>query len=447
MKKFFSLLLIPLTILIGAVLLVAFLIKTKPETKQSQPSKIIPRVEVLQVKTATHTPWIESFGTVRSYYETDLSSLSGGEVIKVSPRFQAGESVSKGEVLLEVNTADYVANLAKQKAAVATAKQNLLSEEAHARIAKNNWLSSGRTLEKATPYTLRTPHVEAAKSLLESAKAALVQAELDLTRTKVVAPYDAIIQTRSVSPGEVINSGAGFGAGTSLGRIIARNKAEVRLPLTPGEVKQLKLPLAFRHPQNPRIKATDANEINKTHEALDVHLSSPAYPGSHWIGKITRTEVSIDPTNQVVFVVAEIDHPFDTPGTAPLPIGTFVKTRIQGKVLKNTLELPESAIIDDQYIWVTDKESKLYRQPIKRLYSSKGMVIARLPKDTTANTFQVCTRPLPSFHKGQKTHPQILQPAPQPTTQITNPPHDRKPTDSKSVLQTPQLPNSKAPTR
>jgi len=418
------------------MMLVAFLIKTKPETKQSKSTKIIPTVEVLQMETATNTPWIESFGTVRSYYETDLSSLSGGEVIQVSPRFQAGESVSKGEVLLVVNTADYIANLAKQKAAVATAKQNLLAEEARARVAKNNWLSSGRKLDQATPYTLRTTHVEAAKASVESAKAALVQAELDLTRTKVVAPYDAIIQTRNVSPGEVINSGAGFGAGTSLGRLIARNKAEVRLPLTPGEVKQLKLPLAFRHPEKNQPNTSQPKEPRG---ALAVHLSSPAYPGSHWDGKITRTEVSIDPTNQVVFVVAEIDHPFDTPGIAPLPIGTFVKARIEGKVLPNTLSLPESAIIDDQYVWVIDQDSKLRRQQIKRLYSSKGMVIARLPKDATAGKLLVCTRPLPSFHKGQKTHPKILQSS----SKISNPPHDRsKPTDSKSLLQTPKLPNS-----
>lgn len=393
MKKLFTLLLIPLTILIGAGALVAFLIKTKPEPQQSTPPQIVPRVEVQTMETGTNTPWIETFGTVRSYYETELASLVAGEIIMVSPRFQAGESVSQGEILVELNTADYLANLAKQQAAVASAQHKVQEEEVRARLARNDWVSSGRDLEKAPDYTLRIPHQEAAKQTLSSAKAALTKAKLDLERTKIRAPYDAIVQKRSANPGSIV------GIATPLGRLIARDKAVVRLPLTPKEVKQLKLPLAFRHTKT----STTHNE--PVNNALDVTLRSPAYPGTEWKAKITRTEISIDPKNQVVFVVAEITNPFDTPGVAPLPIGTFVQARMQGKVLKNTLNLPESSIIDDHYIWVIDKDSKLRRQNIERLYSSKGMVLARLPEDAPSTELTISTRPLPSFHKGQTVNP------------------------------------------
>ena len=393
MKKLFSLLLIPLTILIGAGVLVAFLIKTKPEPKQSAPPRITPRVEILTLSPDTHTPWIETFGTVRSYYETELASLVAGEITKVSPQFQAGESVSQGEILVELNSADYLANLAKQQSAVATAQHKVQEEKVRAKLARNDWVSSGRDLTKAPDYTLRLPHQEAAKQTLVSAQAALTKAELDLTRTKIRAPYDAIVQSRSANPGSIV------GIGAPLGRLIAREKAEVRLPLTPKEVKQLKLPLAFRHSKSTSSDNTPAND------ALDVELTSPAYPGTQWKAKITRTEVSIDPKNQVVFVVAEIDHPFDTPDVAPLPIGTFVKARMQGKALENTLSLPESSIIDDHYVWVIDPESKLRRQDIQRLYSSKGIVLARLPEGATASKLTISARPLPSFHKGQKVKP------------------------------------------
>ena len=374
MKKLFTLLLIPLTILIGAGALVAFLIKTKPEPQQSSPPPITPHVEVLTLTPDTHTPWIETFGTVRSYYKTELASLLAGEIIQVSPRFQAGESVNQGEILVELNRADYLANLAKQQSAVATAQHKVKEESVRAKLARNDWVSSGRDLKKAPDYTLRLPHQEAAKQTLASAEAALTKAKLDLERTKIRAPYDAIVQSRSANPGSIITIGA------SLGQLIAREKAEVRLPLTPREVQQLKLPLAFRHSKNTVSDSPAAND------ALDIQLSSPAYPGTHWKAQITRTEISIDPKNQVVFVVAEITHPFDTPNTAPLPIGTFVKARMQGKDLINTLSLPESSIIDDHYIWTIDKNSKLQRQNIQRLYSSNGIVLARLPEGTPSTT-------------------------------------------------------------
>lgn len=395
MKKLFSLILIPLTILMIAGALVAFLIKTKPEPKQSAPPRITPRVEVLRLKADTHTPWIETFGTVRSYYETELASLVAGEIIKVSPRFQAGESVTQGEILVELNTADYLANFAKQQSAVASAHHKVQEENVRAKLARNDWVSSGRDLEKAPDYTLRIPHQEAAKQMLTSAEAALTKAKLDLERTKIRAPYDAIVQERSANPGSIV------GIATPLGRLIAREKAEVRLPLTPKEVQQLKLPLAFRHSHS-NSQSGARTDSALPNDALDVTLTSPAYPKAHWKAKITRTEVSIDPKNQVVFVVAEITHPFDTPDTAPLPIGTFVKARMQGKVLENTLKLPESSIIDDHYIWIIDKDSTLQRQTIQRLYSSKGIVLARLPEGASTTTITISQRPLPSFHQGQK---------------------------------------------
>lgn len=388
MKKLFSLLLIPLSILVGAGALVAFLIKTKPEPQQSSPPKIIPHVEVMTIKIDTHTPWIETFGTVRSYYETELASLVAGEIIHISPRFQAGESVRKGDVLIKLNPADYLANLAQQKSAVAAAQQKLEEEKVRSKLAKNDWISSGRDLEKAPEYTLRLPHVESATQGLASAEAALTKANLDLERTNIKSPYDAIIESRSANPGSIV------GIGSALGKLIAREKAEVRLSLTPSEVKQLKLPLAFRQPEG-SDKDSFANR-----ESLAVQLNSPAYPNIHWEAQITRTEASIDPRNQVVFVVAEIDHPFDTPNTAPLPIGTFVKARMQGKPQPNTISLPEASIIDDEYIWVIDENSALRKQTITRIYSSKGTVLAKLPEEESGTEFSICVRPLPSFSEG-----------------------------------------------
>jgi len=385
--KFLTLLLIPITLACAGGV-VFYLIKTKPEPTRSSPPKIIARVEVINTSPSTHTPWIETYGTVRSYYKTKISSLIAGEIIRVSDRFQAGESVRKGEVLVELNTADYLANIALQKSAIATAKRTVAEEEARGRLAKNDWVSSGRKLADAAPYTLRLPQQEAAKRALEAAEAALAKAELSLQRTKIIAPYDAIVQERLASPGSIV------GIGSAVGQLIAREKVEVRLPLTPDQVMQLKLPLAFQ------LIGPDQNAP----KTLEITLSSPAYPGIDWKATVTRTEASVDTKNQVIYVIAEIDNPFDPPGT-PLPIGLFVKATMQGKDLNNTLSLPESSIIDDHYVWIVDGESKLRRQTVQRLYSSKGMVLARLPENTQTTDLVISKRPLPSFRNGQEVKP------------------------------------------
>ncbi|NWK54337.1 efflux RND transporter periplasmic adaptor subunit [Verrucomicrobiaceae bacterium N1E253] len=386
LKKILSLGLIPLVILALGGSVVIYLIKTKPEPKRAIPPQIIAHVEVINSQTDTHTPWIDTYGTVRSYYETEISSLVAGEIVSISPRFQTGESVRKGDVLVEINTADYLAAIALQKANIAKAKETLLTEQARGRIARSDWQSSGRKLEDASPYTLRVPQQEAAQAAVDSAEAALAKAELDLKRTKVTAPYDAIVQERLASPGSIV------GIATPLGRLIAREKAEVRLPLTPDEVVQLKLPLAFRLPEDETV---DRERL------IDVTLSSPAYPGITWPGVITRTEASVDAKNQVIYVVAEIKAPFDPPGS-PLPIGTFVKARMQGKDLPNTIRVPEASIINDHFVWVVDGDSKLRRQTVNRLYSSNGMVIASLPENAPPTPYHISVRPLPSFRNGQE---------------------------------------------
>jgi len=393
MKKFFSLLVIPLAILIAAGGIVAVLIKTKPEQKKSPKIKLEPRVETFTATPSTHIPWVESFGTVRSFYETDIASLVGGEITKVSDNFQSGKAVKKGDILVELNTADYLANMAQQKAAVANAENALIAEQARAKVAKHDWESSGRDIRKASPYSLRVPQIIAAKANVESSKAALIKAQLDLERCKIKAPYDAIVQERQANPGAIVS------IGSPLGKLIAREKSEVRLSLTPNEVRQLHLPLAY-----------SSREQNKN-TPLPVHLSSPAYPDTHWKGNITRTELSIDPKNQVVFVIAEIKNPFDT--SPPLPIGTFVKAKMQGTPLADTLSLPESSIIDDRYVWIVDANAQLLRQPIVRICSSQGEILARLPKNTKLKKLTICTRPLPSFRKGMKVQPITSESSPQ----------------------------------
>jgi len=400
-RQLFSLAIIPLAIVILAGGFVAFLIKTKPKPKKSERHELLPKVEIITQKAQTNTPWIESFGTVRSYYETDLASLVSGEVIWVSPRFQAGESIQKGEPLVKLNTADYITQIAQQMAAIANAKNTLIAEQARARVARHDWQSSGRKLSDASDYSLRIPQQAAAKASLQFAQAALDKAKLDLKRCTITSPYDAIVIQRHINPGGVIQMGA------NIGKIVSRQKAEVRLSLSPKEVTQLNLPLAFKQPN--AHNGSLEKETNKKH--LDVHLTSPAYPKAHWEGKITRTEINIDPKNQVVYIVAEIDHPFDSnqPGQPPLPIGTFVKASMRGNPITNSYILPESAIIDDQYVWVVTHDSTLKRQPITRLYSTRGIVIVRLrPETKNSNTnkqLQFCIRPLPSFRRGQHVIP------------------------------------------
>ncbi|MBK1791774.1 efflux RND transporter periplasmic adaptor subunit [Persicirhabdus sediminis] len=382
LKKLFSILLIPITILALAAFIANKMIASKPERKKKAPKEIVARTEVIEVEVGPHPVTLASFGTVASYYDTQLSSLVTGEIIDVSANFEAGKSVNKGEILVSLNQADYTSAVAERKSAISTAKRDLAEEVARGKQAKLDWLASGRKIEDAPEYTLRIPQQIAASAELESAEAALARAQLDLERTQIRAPFDAVVSERTASPGSIVTTG------TQLGKLIARNKAEVRLPLTPDEVNLIDLPFAFRE--------------QATNESIETTLTAPSYPGVSWKAQITRTEASVDANNRVIYVVAEIDRPFDQQNV-PLPIGTFVKATAQAKVIDNAILIPESSILDDKYVWQLDDNNQLRRLTITRIHANDDQIIATA--DTEQKQIRLSARPLVSFNNGQKVMP------------------------------------------
>lgn len=368
----------------GAVLLVGSWIANRPvpETRKAPPA--VPRVAFIESRPSEATPVIRTFGNVRSYYETEVASQVGGEIVSVSPAFQAGEAVPEASVLVTINEADYLAAVAQQESALAAAEETLAEEESRSRIAQEDWLSSGRALSEAPEFTLRKPQLAAAQMSVASARSALAKAELDLERTRVKAPFDAIVQSRRASPGNVVTPGA------VLGSLLARDRAEVRLPLTPDQVRRLDLPLAF-------------NTTSKPPE-LEATLTTPSQPGKSWTARVARTEPVIDAQNQVVYVIAEIERPFDDPG-AFLPVGAFVNATLSAAPLVNVHRLPESSLIEDRLVWILDAGNILRQQPVERLYSEDGHFLARIPAPVAEGPLRVAIRPLVSFQSGEQALP------------------------------------------
>ncbi len=389
-KKFINLLFAPVILIVAVALMVA-LVKMRKTPPTRIPPTAVPRVEVMDSSPADALPTVSTYGNVRSYYETHIASQVAGRIESVAADFEAGRAIQEGEVLVKIEDADFKTLIAERESALAAVKQTLADEETRSQIAREDWLASGRKIDDAPDFTLRKPQLAAARASVAAAEAAVDKAMLDLQRTTIRAPFDAIVQTRTASPGNVV------AAGTALGTLISRTKAEVRLPLTPDQVARLDLPLAFVSGDNPPVRAT---------------LRSPSRPGVEWDAVIHRTEASMDEKNQVLYVIGEIANPFESAG-AFLPIGAFVTAELAGKLLKDMHRLPEAALIDDEYIWVVDGGNQLRRQPAERLFSEKGTFLARIDTPVTPLPLRVVTRPLASFREGAAVMAADQSPAPE----------------------------------
>lgn len=376
-KKLLNLLLAPLVIAV-AILFIVVLVRSRKSPPPGKPVVAVPQVEIIASSPADAVPAISTYGNIRAYHQSEVASQVGGRIESIDPNFDPGRAVNAGGLLAKIEEADYRTALAEREAALAAVRQTVADEETRSRIAREDWIASGRRIEDAPDFTLRKPQLASARAALDAAEAAVGQALLDLQRTSIRAPFDAVVQTRTASPGNVISAGA------ALGSLIARDKAEVRLPLTPEQAARLDLPLAF---------------VPGSGKPLPATLRDPNRPDLEWSASVTRTEAGVDQKNQVLYVIAEISKPFENPDTF-LPIGTFITADLSGGRLEGVHRIADGALIDDAYVWIVGAGNKLRRQPVDRLFSGKGELLARIASPVEPPPLRVVTRPLASFREG-----------------------------------------------
>ncbi|MFK7910575.1 MAG: efflux RND transporter periplasmic adaptor subunit [Akkermansiaceae bacterium] len=373
---------IPLLILFAAVGIFKWLGTLKPPVKNKPPVVVIPDAEIVQVSAEDHSPAVLSFGTVQPYFETILTPQVSGRIEEIVKEFRVGKQVKKGTLLARIDTTDYDAALAREQANLATAKRTLAEEEVRSGQAAEDWEASGRKIENASRFVLRKPQLEAAKSAILSSEAAVQKAVADVSRTEIRAPYDAIITERNASEGNLANPQS------ALGRLIATERAEIRLPFTAEQTSRITLPTPGETQKKP----------------IQVTLTTPKQPDVKWIAEVVRTEPTIDPRNQVTFAIAEISTPYadDKP---TLAVGTFVNASMPGNPISNTLRVPESALVNDAWVWSVNSENKLTQLKVTRFYSLDGDAYIRLNDPDAKMPLRIVVRPLTNFRQQMEVNP------------------------------------------
>jgi len=378
-QRIINIILLPAVIVL-AVVIIKMMIANKPERVVKKPQEAVPTVRYYMSEAETVHPTITTYGNVSSYNEAQIASQVSGEILNIAPNFNSGQAVSKGELLVEIDPSDYLAAIAQQEANLASTLQALAQEKIRSDLAAEDWVESGRALAAATGLTLRKPQLGAAEATVASAQAGLQKARLDLERTKIRAPFDAIVQSRTASLGNLTS------VGSALGTLVAKERAEVRLPLTQQQVQRLALPM---NGANPHLQAT---------------LTTPTQPNASWQATISRTEPSVNQQNQVIYVVGEIENPFENP-QAFLPIGAFVNATLPADSIEQAHRIPSTALVEDAYAWLIDENNTLHKENVTRLIADGDHLIVRFDPAINQDSLKVATRPLASFRAGQAVKP------------------------------------------
>jgi RND family efflux transporter MFP subunit len=284
-----------------------------------------------------------------------------------------------------------LAKVASGVAQVAQAQALITREEAEAAAARAEWKLLGR---KGEPPALlvREPQLREARATkdsaealkgasqaqFESGKAALAaaeavrdQAQINLKRCELFAPFNGRVQSQSIGLGQLVSRGS------VLAKIQPVAVAEVRLPLPIGEFKYLELSEAMRGGivDGPEVKLNSGEEV--------------------WVGKIVRAEGEVNSHTRMVSIVASVPGPY-APGKPPLSFGRYVMARIEGRAMEDVAVLPRAALREGSSVYVL-RDGKLFSRAVTLVWSDRTRVVIG---SGLKGGDRVCLSPLDSFVEG-----------------------------------------------
>ena len=314
---------------------------TEPEAQRSTETRETAMlVDVVEVKLGTFRPQITALGRVRPENEIQLSPRVSGEVVERSPNFTPGGFVAAGELLLKIDPADYENALQQRRSELAEAEASLKIEMGRQRIAESDLELLGEEIpDQARVLALRQPQLETAKAVVESAKAAVRQAGLDLERTEIKASLDVQVIDRQIDIGSQV------APGDNLGRLVGQQTYWVlaTVPLS-------SLPWIDRGPGN---------------EGSFVSVRDRgAWPADMAREGAARGLIgTLDERTRLARVLVTVSDPLarlpENEGKPALILDSILEATITGKEIENVVRLERAYLRAGDTAWVMDENREL----------------------------------------------------------------------------------------
>jgi len=321
--------------------LAAYLLKTGPEVKPRKREPTPPLVQVIPLKARSERLVITGMGTVLAAKELNLTSRVGGEVNEISENLVPGGFFAKNEPILAIEPIDFELTILQLQSEVANARSELDLEMGSQRIASRELELLGQQVtDQEKKLMLRQPQLEMKKAALQGAEAKLARAELDLRRTEVVAPFNAVVQSRSVTIGTRVSES------TPLARLIGTDEFWLKLTIPVDQLKWLTIPV-------------DGSQSGSTIKIIQ----DAAGTGEMRTGNIIRLAADLEDQGRMAIVYAAVQDPLcllpENRDKPKLLLGSFVRAEIEGAELSSVIPIDRSHLREGQTVWLLGDDGTL----------------------------------------------------------------------------------------
>ncbi len=371
-------------IVASAILALIWLAATKPKPELKPQTVNIPQVEVQAVTATTLSKPIVGYGTVRPKRLVKIIPEVNGQLLKVHKELAVGNTISKGQLLFEIDPREYKAKIDQIQGEISrleaqlalheqqsqSLSQRLTLARQQADLAKTAFDRDRELFEKGSANApeleasedryLRQlnavlgyeselesiPHLmEETKALLRTKRSQLSEAEVRLEKTRITCPFNARVDSVSAQETQVVIAHMEIATLTDLEAL------EVAVAIDPRELRWTAKE-AFASALGKDLQT--APEAKVTWTLHEQEFS--------WKGKVTRLE-RMDKETRSAYLVVEILDVMSSlnlnEGSVrpPLSVGMFCRTEIPTAPLANALLVPRHTIYESNTVYVFKPDS------------------------------------------------------------------------------------------
>jgi RND family efflux transporter MFP subunit len=348
---------LPVAILVFGGLCAIYFLETKPKSKRQPPARQARLVEVVSIEPSNIPIKISAYGTVIAAQEVDLKPQVPGKIIELSPDLMRGGTFKKDQMLIKIEPDDYELLIQQRQSDVAVAESNLKLEHGNQAVAEQEYkLLEGVVAENDRDLVLRKPQLISSQSALQTAQAKLQQAEIDLKRTNITAPFNSVVQDKYIDLGAMVSQT------TTLATLVGTDEYWVKAMVPVDALKWIKLPLAD---DDTGSQAKIYNSAAWADEAYRTGTVLRLYPDLETNGREAQLLISVK--NPLLLNTDKAEN--------RLLLNSYVTIEIQGLTVESVYVLDRYLLHDGDNIWLFTSQNTLAIQPVKVIYRRKNDVV------------------------------------------------------------------------
>ncbi|MEN8763645.1 MAG: efflux RND transporter periplasmic adaptor subunit [Thiogranum sp.] len=340
-SRWFRMLAPVITLLVGVLAAMA-LMQSGPSAKREPPPRQARLVETQPVVIGSARTRVDAMGTVVPAESVTLQAQVGGEIVFVNDELEPGGLFRSGDELLRVDPRDYELAILQRESEVAQAQSTLRLEQGQQAIAKREFEILNESMqEDDRDLVLRKPQLESVRAQLALARASLEKAKLDLQRTRVRAPFNAIVESKAVDIGARVTTA------NTLAILVGTDTCWVEVSVPVMQLRWISIP---------RGSASEGSQVR---------ISNPAAwgTGAYREGRVIRLAGELEEEGRMARLIVEVDDPFTLkPENSDKPVmlmGSYVGVEIEGRPLEQVATIAREYVRDGDRLWIMGADAAL----------------------------------------------------------------------------------------